>query len=67
MRILYIYREKEKNEHSIEAVFDTVAETLKDFGHYVHKWYKPYLGDRHFEKYGNSARKDMTFTISQVI
>lgn len=41
MRILYIYREKEKNEHSIEAVFDTVAETLKDFGHYVHKWYKP--------------------------
>ena len=41
MRILYIYREKEKNEHSIEAVFDTVAEILKDFGHYVHKWYKP--------------------------
>ena len=41
MRILYIYREKEKREHSIEAVFDTVSETLKNFGHEVHKWYKP--------------------------
>lgn len=37
---VYLSR-KRKNEHSIEAVFDTVAETLKDFGHYVHKWYKP--------------------------
>lgn len=41
MKILYIYREKEKNEHSIEAVFDTVSETLKKFGHDIHKWYKP--------------------------
>ena len=41
MRILYIYREKEKNEHSIEAVFDTVAAEMEKFGHEVHKWYKP--------------------------
>ena len=41
MKILYIYREKEKNEHSIEAVFDTVATEMKKRGHEVHKWYKP--------------------------
>lgn len=41
MRILYIYREKEKQEHSIEAVFDTVAENIEKFGHTVRKWYKP--------------------------
>lgn len=41
MRILYIYREKEKKEHSIEAVFDTVASSMESFGHEVHKWYKP--------------------------
>lgn len=41
MRILYIYREKEKNEHSIEAVFDTVAVEMEKLGHEVHKWYKP--------------------------
>lgn len=41
MKILYIYREKEKNEHSIEAVFDTVAMEMQKLGHDVHKWYKP--------------------------
>lgn len=41
MRICYIYREKEKNEHSIEAVFDTVADEMIKRGHEVHKWYKP--------------------------
>ena len=41
MKILYIYREKEKREHSIEAVFDTVAKSMEDFGHDVYKWYKP--------------------------
>lgn len=41
MKILYIYREKEKKEHSIEAVFDTVASSMESFGHEVHKWYKP--------------------------
>lgn len=41
MKILYVYREKEKKEHSIEAVFDTVSETMKSFGHEVYKWYKP--------------------------
>lgn len=41
MKILYVYREKEKNEHSIEAVFDTIASSMEDLGHEVHKWYKP--------------------------
>ena len=41
MKILYIYREKEKNEHSIEAVFDTIASSMEGLGHEVHKWYKP--------------------------
>ena len=41
MRILYIYREREKHEHSIEAVFDTVAKSLEDLGHDIYKWYKP--------------------------
>lgn len=41
MRILYIYREREKQEHSIEAVFDTVADTLESFGYDIYKWYKP--------------------------
>lgn len=41
MKILYIYREKEKQEHSIEAVFDTVARSLEDLGHDIYKWYKP--------------------------
>lgn len=41
MRILYIFREKEKKEHSIEAVFDTVAKSMEDLGHEVYKWYKP--------------------------
>lgn len=41
MKILYIFREKEKKEHSIEAVFDTVAKSMEDLGHEVYKWYKP--------------------------
>lgn len=41
MRICYIYREKEKNEHSIEYVFDTVASEMQKRGHDIHKWYKP--------------------------
>lgn len=41
IKILYIYREKEKKEHSIEAVFDTIALQLQSFGYEVHKWYKP--------------------------
>lgn len=41
MRICYIYREKEKNEHSIEYVFDTVASEMEKRGHEVIKWYKP--------------------------
>lgn len=41
MRICYIYREKEKNEHSIEAVFDAIAEEMEKKGHEIHKWYKP--------------------------
>ena len=41
MKILYIYREKEKGEYSIEAVFDTVANSMENLGHEVYKWYKP--------------------------
>lgn len=41
MKILYIYREKEKKEHSIEAVFDTISLQMELKGHYVRKWYKP--------------------------
>lgn len=41
MKILYLYREKEMNEHSIEAVFDTVSAEMEKLGHEVHKWYKP--------------------------
>ena len=41
MRICYIYREKEKNEHSIEYVFDTVASEMQKRGHDIYKWYKP--------------------------
>lgn len=41
MKVLYIFREKEKKEHSIEAVFDTVAKSMEDLGHKVYKWYKP--------------------------
>jgi len=40
-RICYIYREKEKNENSIELVFDTVSDEIGKMGHKVHKWYKP--------------------------
>ena len=41
MKILYIYREKEKKEHSIEAVFDTVSTFLEKQGYEIQKWYKP--------------------------
>lgn len=40
MRICYIYREKERKEHSIEAVFDTVADNI-DSDIEITKWYKP--------------------------
>lgn len=40
MKICYIYREKEKKEHSIEAVFDTLASELKNNVD-ITKWYKP--------------------------
>lgn len=40
-RICYIYREKEKNEHSIELVFDAVCDEMEKLGHTVEKWYKP--------------------------
>lgn len=40
MKICYIYREKEKKEHSIEAVFDTLASELQRDVDIV-KWYKP--------------------------
>lgn len=39
--ICYIYREKEKNETSIELVFDAVADEISQKGHNVFKWYKP--------------------------
>lgn len=41
MRICYIYREKERKEHSIEAVFDTVADNI-DSDIEITKWYKPH-------------------------
>ena len=40
-KICYIYREKEKNETSIELVFDAISEELSRSGHSVTKWYKP--------------------------
>lgn len=40
-RICYIFREKEKNEHSIELVFDTVTDEIARKGHQIYKWYKP--------------------------
>lgn len=40
MKVCYIYREKEKNEHSIEAVFDTVYDELIS-SIKIDKWYKP--------------------------
>lgn len=40
MKICYIYREHEKNEHSIEAVFDTIARELEKKIN-ISKWYKP--------------------------
>lgn len=40
-RICYIYREKEKNEKSIELVFDTIAKELDSPEFQIDKWYKP--------------------------
>lgn len=40
-RICYIYREKEKNEKSIELVFDTIAKELDSPEFHIDKWYKP--------------------------
>lgn len=40
-KICYIYREKEKNETSIELVFDAISEEINGHGHSVEKWYKP--------------------------
>lgn len=40
-RICYIFREKEKNETSIELVFDAISEEIIRSGHSVAKWYKP--------------------------
>lgn len=40
MRVCYIYREKERKEHSIEAVFDTIAQNI-DSSIEIEKWYKP--------------------------
>lgn len=41
MRVCYIYREKERKEHSIEAVFDTIAQNI-DSNITIEKWYKPH-------------------------
>lgn len=49
MRICYIYREKEKNEHSIEYVFDTIASEMEIRGYEVYKWYKPVSWSRTFK------------------
>lgn len=40
MKVCYIYREKEKKEYSIEAVFDTIASELNNKVQ-ISKWYKP--------------------------
>ncbi len=39
--ICFIYREKEKKEHSIEMVFDTISNEINPSKYKVHKWYKP--------------------------
>lgn len=39
--ICYIYREREKDETSIELVFDAVSDEVARKGHNVFKWYKP--------------------------
>lgn len=48
--ICYIYREKEKNETSIELVFDTVASEIEKYGNTVFKWYKPLSWRRTFRE-----------------
>lgn len=63
MKILYIYREKEKKEYSIEAVFDTVADEMKKLGHEVHKCTSLYHGSSAFARYDNCGRRNMTCII----
>jgi hypothetical protein len=41
MKVCYIYREKERNAHSIEILFDTISDEVKKQGISVEKWYKP--------------------------
>lgn len=48
--ICYIYREREKNETSIELVFDTVSDEVFRRGHNVFKWYKPVSWKRTFKE-----------------
>lgn len=41
MKVCYIFREKERNGHSIENLFDTISLEVEKHGVCVEKWYKP--------------------------
>lgn len=49
-RICYIFREKEKNETSIELVFDAVSGEIEKRGYTIFKWYKPVSWKRTFRE-----------------
>lgn len=56
-KICYIYREKEKNETSIELVFDTVTAEIekRDIG--IRKWYKPVSWKQTFRQIWNLRKE----------
>lgn len=41
MKVCYIFREREKNAHSIEILFDTISDEVQKHGIKIEKWYKP--------------------------
>lgn len=41
MKVCYIFREKERNAHSIELLFDEISKRVNDCGIEIDKWYKP--------------------------
>jgi glycosyltransferase involved in cell wall biosynthesis len=41
MKVLYIYREKERKAHSIEALFNTISAEVSLRGIEIQEWYKP--------------------------